>query len=89
MDESLIEKQNGNFANTLLGAVPSVVYNEDCVEGLKRFSDNHFDLAIVDPPYGINGTVEIGFGDTKSGRVNRPSKWGQKEWDKEKKGNQC
>lgn len=53
MDESLIEKQNGNFANTVLGAVPSVVYNEDCVEGLKRFSDNHFDLAIVDPPYGL------------------------------------
>lgn len=53
MDESLIEKQNGNFANTVLGAVPSVVYNEDCVEGLKRFSDNYFDLAIVDPPYGI------------------------------------
>lgn len=84
MDESLIEKQNGNFANTVLGAVPSVVYNEDCVEGLKRFSDNHFDLAIVDPPYGIDGTVEIGFGDTKSGRVNRPSKWGQKEWDKDR-----
>lgn len=54
MDESLIEKQNGNFANTVLGAVPSVVYNEDCVEGLKRFSDNHFDLAIVDPPYGLD-----------------------------------
>ena len=52
MDESLIEKQNGNFANTVLGAVPSVVYNEDCVEGLKRFPDNYFDLAIVDPPYG-------------------------------------
>jgi site-specific DNA-methyltransferase (adenine-specific) len=80
----LIEEQNGNFAKPVLGAVPSVVYNEDCVEGLKRFSDNHFDLAIVDPPYGIDGTVEIGFGDTKSGRVNRPSKWGQKEWDKER-----
>ena len=33
--------------------VLSVVYNEDCLEGLKRFSDNYFDLAIVDPPYGI------------------------------------
>jgi hypothetical protein len=41
------------FAKHVLGAVPSVVYNEDCVEGLKRFSDNHFDLAIVDPPYGL------------------------------------
>ena len=57
MDKSLIEKQNGNFANTLLGAVPSVVYNEDCVEALKRFSDNHFDLAIVDPPYGLGESV--------------------------------
>ena len=25
----------------------------DCMEGLKDFPDNHFDLAIVDPPYGI------------------------------------
>jgi site-specific DNA-methyltransferase (adenine-specific) len=44
------------FAKHVLGAVPSVVYNEDCVEGLKRFSDNHFDLAIVDPPYGMSRT---------------------------------
>jgi site-specific DNA-methyltransferase (adenine-specific) len=63
MDESLIEKQNGNFANTVLGAVPSVVYNEDCVEVLKRFSDNHFDLAIVDPPYG--NIDAIGLSDNK------------------------
>ena len=41
-------------AKPMLPAVPSsVVYNEDCVEALKRFSDNHFDLAIVDPPYGL------------------------------------
>ena len=61
MDESLIEKQNGNFANTVLGAVPSSeVYLEDCVKALKRFNDNHFDLAIVDPPYGLGmGTVSI------------------------------
>lgn len=52
MDESLIEKQNGNFANTVLPEVPtSEVYLEDCVKALKRFNDNHFDLAIVDPPY--------------------------------------
>jgi len=31
----------------------SIVFNEDCVQGLKRFPDNYFDLAIVDPPYGI------------------------------------
>jgi site-specific DNA-methyltransferase (adenine-specific) len=31
----------------------SEVYLEDCVKALKRFSDNFFDVAIVDPPYGI------------------------------------
>ena len=25
----------------------------DCMEGMKRFPDGYFDLAIVDPPYGI------------------------------------
>ena len=29
------------------------IYNEDCMVGMKRFKDNHFDLAIVDPPYGL------------------------------------
>lgn len=28
----------------------------DCMEGMKEFPDNYFDLAIVDPPYGINIT---------------------------------
>lgn len=28
----------------------------DCMEGMKGFPDNYFDLAIVDPPYGINIT---------------------------------
>jgi site-specific DNA-methyltransferase (adenine-specific) len=30
----------------------SIVYNEDCVSGMKRFPDKYFDLAVVDPPYG-------------------------------------
>ena len=28
-------------------------YNEDCMVGMARYPDKHFDLAIVDPPYGI------------------------------------
>ena len=28
-------------------------YNMDCMKALLQFEDNHFDLAIVDPPYGI------------------------------------
>ena len=31
-------------------------YNMDCMEGMKQFPDKFFDLAIVDPPYGINIT---------------------------------
>jgi site-specific DNA-methyltransferase (adenine-specific) len=30
----------------------SIVYLEDCIQGMKRYENNHFDLAIVDPPYG-------------------------------------
>ena len=30
----------------------SIVFNEDCIEVMKRYADKHFDLAIVDPPYG-------------------------------------
>ncbi|WP_343302874.1 DNA methyltransferase [Chitinophaga niabensis] len=30
------------------------IYNMDCMEGMAQFPDKFFDLAIVDPPYGIN-----------------------------------
>ena len=29
-------------------------YNMDCMDGMKLFPDQFFDLAIVDPPYGID-----------------------------------
>lgn len=43
-------------------------YNMDCMQGMKTFPDNHFDLAIVDPPYGININHNMGRrkGDKKS-----------------------
>lgn len=36
-------------------------YNMDCMEAMKQFPDNFFDLAIVDPPYG-DGNSKIGGG---------------------------
>ena len=30
-----------------------MIYNQDCMEAMKEMTDNQFDLAIVDPPYGI------------------------------------
>ena len=38
----------------------------DCMEGMKEFPDKYFDLAIVDPPYGI-GIMSMNY--TKSGAV--------------------
>ena len=29
------------------------LYNMDCMEGMRQFPDKYFELAIVDPPYGI------------------------------------
>ena len=31
----------------------SKVFNTDCLESMKQYPDNYFELAIVDPPYGI------------------------------------
>jgi site-specific DNA-methyltransferase (adenine-specific) len=31
----------------------SEVFNEDCMIGMSRYPDKYFELAIVDPPYGI------------------------------------
>ena len=42
-------------------------YNMDCMEGMKQFPDNYFDLAIVDPPYG--DVTQGGYMQNK-GRIN-------------------
>jgi site-specific DNA-methyltransferase (adenine-specific) len=53
-DNVPLKTETPAFAKHVLPAVPlSEVYLEDCVTALKRYADNHFDLAIVDPPYGI------------------------------------
>lgn len=36
------------------------LYNEDGMEGMKRYPDNHFELGIVDPPY-FDGPNKLGF----------------------------
>ena len=46
-------------------------FNMDCMQGMKEFPDKYFDLAIVDPPYGIN--IQ------KSGRLGRYNN--QNVWD--------
>ena len=42
------------------------LYNMDCMEGMKEFPDKFFDLAIVDPPYGIGASeMQMGLGKKK------------------------
>jgi len=47
-------------------------YNMDCMDAMKEFPDNFFDIAVVDPPYGI--------GITESGRLKKYNA-GKKRWD--------
>lgn len=60
----------------------SEVTCEDCMEMMSRYPDKYFDLAIVDPPYGIDYLHSGGLGtDCKNKRHNR--KWYErKDWDK-------
>jgi len=75
----------------------SEAFNSDCIEGMKQYPDKHFDLAIVDPPYGINVITGRSFGDPlrKDGTirhgvdkrngakiVRRASSYTKKDWDK-------
>ncbi len=77
------------FAKHVLPAVPlSEVYLEDCVKALKRFNDNHFDLAIVDPEYGIdaaNLTRTKGVaGKSKTFNQKIKHTYTPKDWDKKR-----
>lgn len=57
------------------------IFNEDCMEGMKRYQDNHFDLAIVDPPYGIHERLMNGAGFMKVSP--QKERYRLKQWDKE------
>lgn len=60
--------------------IQSVVYLEDCIQGMKRFEDNYFDFAIVDPPYGIDVAKTGKIGGNNAGKA---KDYGAKEWDKQ------
>jgi site-specific DNA-methyltransferase (adenine-specific) len=77
--------------------IESNVYNCDCMELMARYPDKYFDLAVVDPPYGINvitgrsfgdplrkdGTIRHGI-DKRNGAkiVRKASTYTKKDWDK-------
>ena len=76
IDETIEKDENpalriGNVGSSAL----STVYLMDCIEGMKQFPDKIFDLAVVDPPYGI-GANKMQLGNA-SKKVYR----GENDWD--------
>ena len=60
------------------------LYNQDCLEAMKQIDDNQFDLAIVDPPYGIDlANMNMGVGKSKKSTKIQNRKWSAKDWDKQ------
>ena len=56
----------------------NIVHNSDCLPAMKQMEDNQFDLAIVDPPYGIDiANMNMGKGSSfETGRLQKS------DWDK-------
>lgn len=49
----------------------NVAYNADCLAAMREMPDNAFDLAVVDPPYGIGITNTAAEGSSQSVQVER------------------
>ena len=71
----------------------SEAYNIDCMELMAKYPDKYFDLAVVDPPYGIKedgesnhsrgGKTKFGGKFAKSGSYVKHKLYTPKNWDKE------
>ena len=69
----------------------SIAQNRDCMEAMREFPDKYFDLAVVDPPYGIGESSKQGKGvrsdfvfDKRNGRKYPVKTFHSvKEWDVE------
>ena len=56
----------------------SEVFNENCMEVMARYPDKYFDLAVVDPPYGIG---EDGASNHSRSKLAQATKYTPKSWD--------
>lgn len=60
------------------------ITNEDNMQLMARYPDKYFDLAIVDPPYGIDlANMNMGIGNTPKASKAKNRKWIKKNWDNE------
>lgn len=57
-------------------------FNADCMHLMKNFKDKEFDLAIVDPPYGIDADVKNNTDKKQSKKsASKSKKYGDQSWD--------
>ena len=66
-----------------VSASPFLFFNADCMEVMAQYPDKYFDLAIVDPPYGINfdGHNQIIGEKGKKKGFSSKKLYVEKEWD--------
>lgn len=76
IDETIERNENPVLRiDSAVHSALSTVYLMDCIEGMKQFPDKFFDLAVVDPPYGIGvNKMQLGNGKRKIYR-------GENDWD--------
>lgn len=74
--QMLSEAQMPNSCKTPV--IGSTVFLGDCVELMKSYPNNHFDLAVVDVPYGIGESLN----DNKSrSKLGKSKAYTKKNWD--------
>ena len=77
-----------NTTETAIGFIPCYrlpflsLFHADCMEIMKLYPDKHFDLAIVDPPYGLG--MGCGAGETRGNGKKKKDLYTPKKWDTSK-----
>jgi site-specific DNA-methyltransferase (adenine-specific) len=58
--------------------------NKDCMEVMAEYSDNYFEIALLDPPYGIHDKISKGNRKTQSKGSKFSWLYSEKNWDKDR-----
>ena len=58
------------------------LHHTDCMDFMRDVPDGYYELAIVDPPYGIDlANMNMGIGNTPKASKAKNRKWKPKDWD--------
>jgi site-specific DNA-methyltransferase (adenine-specific) len=66
-----------------IATTTSTVHNADCMEGMRTVPDKFYDLALVDPPYGIGVNHNMGRRKGDKASPYKPADWDSSPPDKE------